>query len=227
MKARAFCTLYVCVYLITNTLSAQTINWANPQKGHVVNANIGANYGIIYRVGYGYKTVGRLPLMATLSFSVPSGDQLFDDFATHYGLEMVFLKWRHIRGTAAIQGIYRRFRNDLVTAKNFGAGLSVSLGVYKLRWFAAAETGFDKAIITHFQHSDVYEEEFPLVKNGWYNPATGGNFNYGLRTGLSFKNNELTLRLGSIVNEDFKSKPMLPFYLQLGFNYSIASRAKH
>ncbi len=227
MKATAFCTLYVCVYLIANTVSAQTINWANPQKGHMVNANIGADYGITYGVGYGYKTGGRFPLMGKLNFSVPSGDQLFDDFATQYGLEMAFFQWRRIRGTAAIQGIYRRFRNDLVTAKNFGAGLSVSLGVYKPRWFVAAEAGFDKAIVTHFQHSAAYEEEFPLVKNGWYNPATGGNFNYGLRTGLSLRNNELTLRLGSIVNEDFKSKPMLPFYLQLGFNYGITSRAKH
>ena len=227
MKSTISCIIYVCIALCIHHASAQTINWANPAKAHVVNAHIGADYGVVYGIGYGYKTGGSFPLAAKLGFSVPSGKQLPDDFAAQYGIEMQVLQWHDMRATAEVQGIYRRFQNDLVTAKNFGAKMSVSLGLYKSRWFAAAEAGFDKAIVTHFQHSASYEEEFPQVKNGWYRPPTGGNFNYGIRTGLSIKSNVLALRLGSIVAEGFKSRPMLPFYIQLGYNYEIPTPAKH
>jgi hypothetical protein len=227
MKSIISCIIYVCICLFIQPASAQTINWANPGQAHIVNAHIGADYGVVYGAGYAYKTGTSFPLVAKLGFSVPSGNQPLDDFATQYGIEMQVLQWRDLRATAEVQGIYRRFQNDLVTAKNFGAKMSISLGLYKSRWFAAAETGFDKAIVTHFQHSASYEQEFPMVKNGWYHPPTGGNFSYGLRTGLSFNRNVLALRLGSIVAEDFKSRPMLPFYVQLGYNYQIPIRAKH
>ena len=217
----------MCVFFIATRVSAQTVNWANTQKEHIVNAHIGAAYGVIYGVGYGYKTAGKRPLIAKGSFSVPSGNQLLDDFSTQYGLEMPVLQMNHMLATAGVQGIYRRFQNNLVTANNFGAAMFVSLGLYKSRWFAAAEAGFDKAIVTRFQHSPSYKDEFPLVKDGWYEPATGGNFNCGLRGGFSFKQNDLTLRVGSIMTEDFKSRPVLPFYLQLGYNYRITRGMKY
>lgn len=69
------------------------------------------------------------------------------------------------------------------------------IGLYKTRWFVAGETGFDKAIVTHFKHSDLYKENSPLVQDGWYQPATGGNFYYGVQTGYSFKTADLTLKL--------------------------------
>ena len=63
-----------------------------------------------------------------------------------------------------------------MTLANFGSDLSSTIGYYKPKWFVATEVGFDKAIVTHFKHSDLFKEHFPDVKDGWYEPATGGNF---------------------------------------------------
>jgi hypothetical protein len=99
--------------------------------------------------------------------------------------------------------------------------MSATIGYYKSKWFVAGEAEFDKAIITHFKHSKSYKEIYPLVKDGWYEPATGGNFYYGLQTGYSFKKNDIYLKAGKILNQDFQTRPLIPFSVQLGFNLKI------
>ena len=96
--------------------------------------------------------------------------------------------------------------------------MGIVAGYYKPKWFVAGEAGFDKAIVTQFKHKDLYKQNFPSVKDGWYEPATGGNFYYGLQTGLSFRRNDIYLKAGKILAEDFSTKPMVPFYLQFGYN---------
>lgn len=87
---------------------------------------------------------------------------------------MPVLQFNDIRLAVKVQDVYPGFHNNLVTAKNLGTDASISMGIYRTRLFVAAEAGFDKAIITHFQHSGAYREEFPAVKDGWYHPPTGG-----------------------------------------------------
>ena len=64
----------------------------------------------------------------------------------------------------------------------------------------------------------MFREDFPQVKDGWYEPATGGNFHYGLQTGLSFAKSDITLKVGKVVQQDFETDPTMPLYLQLGYN---------
>jgi hypothetical protein len=104
---------------------------------------------------------------------------------------------------------------------NFGSDLSGNIGYYRSKWFIAGEVGFDKAIITNFKHSKVYRDQYPGVADGWYEPATGGNFYYGLQAGFSFKNQDIYMKAGKLLRQDFKTTPFIPFYFQLGYNIKI------
>ncbi|UPT69864.1 MAG: hypothetical protein M0D53_12065 [Flavobacterium sp. JAD_PAG50586_2] len=103
---------------------------------------------------------------------------------------------------------------------NFGSEFSALAGLYKPKWYVAGELGFDKAITTHVKHSELAQEYYPDIKNGWYIPR-GGNFLYGLHSGVSFKKNDLTLKFGKVIQEDFKTEPTIPFYFQLGLNRKL------
>src|SRR5690606_25946338 len=112
----------------------------------------------------------------------------------------------NIKVTVMLDGIYRRFENPLVRLQNFGGEMKGSFGYYKKNWFVAGEVGFDKAIVTHFKHSDTLKENnYSDVKDGWYQPATGGNFLYGIQGGYSFKKSDITLNLGKVTTQDFKT----------------------
>jgi hypothetical protein len=47
-----------------------------------------------------------------------------------------------------------------------------------------------------------------------------------LQVGYSFKRNDLYLKAGQVITQDFKTKPFIPFYLQLGYNLKINGRRK-
>ena len=93
-------------------------------------------------------------------------------------------------------------------------------GYYQPHWHVAVEIGFDKAIVTHFKHSESFKQNvYALVQDGWYSPATGGNLTYGLQGGLSFKKMDVFLKAGRVITEDFTTTPQVPFYAQLGVDY--------
>ncbi len=121
-----------------------------------------------------------------------------------------------------MNGIFRRYENPLIRFLNFGAETKGTIGYYKPKWFAAAETGFDKAVITHFKHTNAYREAIYLhAKDGWYDPATGGHFYYGLQAGYSFKKIDITLNVGKVLSQDLKTMPLIPYYLMLGCNFRL------
>lgn len=117
-----------------------------------------------------------------------------------------------------MQAVFRRYESSYSRLLNFGAVISTTAGYYRPHWFVAAEAGFDKAIATHFKHSSLYRSNFTEVKDGWYEPPTGGNFYYGLQTGYSIKKADVYLRAGKLIEQDFQTSPFLPFYAELGFN---------
>ena len=123
--------------------------------------------------------------------------------------------------SAKLSGIYRRYESDFVRIQNFRTELSAAACYYRRKWFATSEVGFDKAIITHFEHKVAYKSIFPVVKNGWYEPAAGGIFNVGVQAGYFFKNADITFNSGKIIPQNFKNAPTLPFYVKLGFNSRI------
>lgn len=216
--------LFCCLY---QQSFSQTLNYKNLKKEdrHLVTLHANLEYGLVYGAGYGYQVKSKMPLILNVEFSVPSGDNLLDDFKTKIGGQIQICTLRNFHFIAKAQGIYRKNKNDFVALQNFGAEFAANIGYYKSKWFTALEFGFDKAIVTHFKHSEAYKQIYPGVQNGWYEPATGGNYNLGLQAGYSFKNSDLFIKGGVVTTENFK-KPQLPFYAQLGYTYRFSNSLK-
>ncbi|MFB9077806.1 hypothetical protein ACFFLS_00165 [Flavobacterium procerum] len=223
MKILVLLITFILSFLNAQILQAQTLNWENLKKEekHILNANIGWEHGMVLGLNYNYHFRTEIPLMAEITLSIPSGSDFLDDFKTKLGGQINFYKTDNFRFNASLHAIYRRYENPLVVLQNFGADAALVLGYYKPRWFVAGEFGFDKAIATRFKHLEIYKEVYPEAKNGWYEPATGGNFNFGIQSGYSFSESELILRAGKAMTQDFKTTPLIPFYLQLGYNYKL------
>lgn len=217
---KIFFLVLMALIFSKNISEAQNLNWSSlrQKQRHILNVNAGYDYGFTYGIGYGYQLRTKFPIVLNLEHAQPAGDNLVDDFKTKLGGQIKVYKINNIHFAAKIQGVFRRFENDYVRMLNFGSDMSAIVGYYKPKWFAAGEFGFDKAIVTHFKHSNLFREDFPGVKNGWYEPSTGGNFYYGLQTGFSFDNNDISLKVGKVVQQDFKTDPTIPFYFQVGYN---------
>jgi hypothetical protein len=207
--------------LSIRSVNAQTINWASLKDGNknIINASLGLEYGVIYGIEYGYQINTRLfPIVASIEYSFPSGNKIFDDFKTKIGAQIRWIEYHGFKFSTKIHGVFRRYENDFVQLANFGSDMSGIVGYYNPKWFIAGEVGFDKAIVTHFSHSKAYKDQYPGVVDGWYEPATGGNFYYGLQAGFSFRKQDIYLRAGKILTQDYKTTPMVPIYGQLGYN---------
>ena len=104
---------------------------------------------------------------------------------------------------------------------NFGSEFSGTVGYYRHSWFVAAQCGFDKAIVTQFKNSELLQRTIPGYKMAWYEPATGGNFFYGIRVGFSFNNFDAYVNAGKVIEQDFKTSRLIPFYAMAGVNWKF------
>lgn len=218
-----FFIFFTLVYL---PIHAQTVNWSRLENSptHIVNVNAGLQHGVIYGVDYSYYTNVNLPFMLHLSISIPSGKKLTDDFKIQPGIQIQWLKNSDFKLITCIDGIARRRHEaTTVTLFNIGADISACFGYYRPGWLIAAEVGFDKAIATQFKHSQAYRNNYPEVQDGWYKPSTGGNFNYGLKTGISFGKQDIYLQAGKIIAQDFRSHPQVPYYGQIGYTLRLSN----
>lgn len=219
MKNLIFSIILLAIAFTANTSFAQTVNWRSIHHSdrHILNLNAGWEYAATFGIGYGYKLNTKIPLVLGTEFSLPSGEELTDDFKTKIGAQAEVFRHNNISATVKIHGIFRRYQSEFVTLQNFGSEMSAAIGYYKPRWYAAGEFGFDKAVVTHIRHSGLMEEYNPEIKRGWYIP-TGGNFFYGLQGGYTMSSYDLYVKAGKILTQDFKTTPTVPFYLQLGLN---------
>lgn len=219
-KYKKYIAIAVLTLFIRST-HAQTINWASLKKEnkHIVNVNAGLEYAAIYGLGYGYQVKNRwFPVVVNIEYSSPAGNRIFDDLKTKLGGQIRWISYSGFQFSTRIHGVFRRYENDFVRLVNFGSDLAGVAGYYRPKWFVAGEAGFDKAIVTNFRHSKAYKEQYPGVVDGWYEPATGGNFYYGLQAGFSFGKHDIYLKGGKLLTQDFKTKPTMPIYVQLGYN---------
>ncbi len=202
---------------------SQTINWNKLQKSdrHILSVNAGIDYSLTAGLGYSYQLKTKTPIILNVEFAVPFGKNLLDDYKSKIGATIRLAHAGDFNFAAKINGIFRRYENDYVRLINFGSEIALNGGYYQKNWFLAGEAGFDKAIVTNFKHTAAYKEVFPAVVDGWYEPSTGGNVYFGLQSGLSMKHSDLTLRIGKVINQDFKSKPNLPFYALIGYAIKI------
>ena len=214
---------FILLLIIPGQSFSQNINWKSLDRHqkHILNLNVGAEYGLTFGAGYGYQLKSKFPILLNVEHSFPSGRNLSDDSKTKIGGTIRVYEVNNFQFSARIQGVFRRYENSMVKLLNFGSDMAAIAGYYKPKWFIAGETGFDKAIVTHFKHSAAYKENFPGVKDGWYEPATGGNFYYGLQTGYSFGRNDIYLKGGKLLTQDFSTEPLLPYYLQVGYNIRL------
>ncbi len=221
MKEALVAFLLVVYGFRFNNVNAQTLNWKGlGDTQHIMNANFGLDHSLSYGVGYGYRLNTKLPIVFGANLSLPFGEHTFDDFKTKIGGQICLLNSSSFVGVISISGVYRKYQTDFARLQNFGSDVKGTFGYYKQKWFVTAEIGFDKAIVTHFKHSQKFRDEvYAEVVDGWYEPATGGNFYFGLSAGYSLKKADITLNLGRVISQDFKTPPLLPFYLNLGFNY--------
>lgn len=220
MKQSKYILLVLSLFILSNALRAQSINWNNIETTkHIAHASFGLDYSVAYSLGYAYKLDSKIPIFVNANFSKPAGEQFLDDFKTKIGAQFLLLNHNSFKAAIIFNGIYRKYENDLVRLQNFGSELKGNFGFYKKHWFIAIDLGFDKAIVTHFKHTDKFKKDvYAEVKDGWYEPATGGNFNYGGKAGFSISKFDLTLSIGKVIAQDFKSEPEVPFYLNLGLN---------
>jgi hypothetical protein len=201
---------------------AQTFNWTSLQKDqrHIASINAGLDYGLTAAVAYHYQLKTRLPFVMGAMYSMPAGKNLMDDFKTKIGGQIRWIRVGDFHFSTAIYGVFRRYENNYARLTNFGCDITGAIGYYRTKWFLAGETGFDKAIVTHFKHSDLMKENF-AARDGWYVPATGGNFYYGIQSGFSWRSHDIMIKAGRVISQDFKTAPLLPFYVQLGYNLRI------
>lgn len=200
--------------------SAQTINWNGFKKEqrHIVNFNVSSDYGLNLGAGYSYRLRSIFPIVFNAEYSYPSGKNITDDFKTKIGGQILWFRTGNFHFSTKVQGIFRRYENDYARLLNFGSELSGTAGFYKRKWFVAGELGFDKAIVTHFRHTDLYKQNYPGVQDGWFEPPAGGHFYYNLQTGYSANKFDIYIKAGKMVQEDLKSAPLLPVYAQVGLN---------
>jgi hypothetical protein len=215
--------LSIAVSFVVSALNAQTFNWRSlsTEQQHILNLNINSEYALTYGVGYNYKLRSKLPIILNAEYSFPSGKNITDDFKAKIGGQVDWFRSGNFHFISKIHGVFRRYENEDTRLLNFGSDFSGIIGYYRPGWFIAGEIGFDKAIVTHFQHSDLYKSNYPDVKDGWYEPSTGGNFYYGVQAGYSMKKFDLYLKAGKLTAQDLETSPLFPIYAQIGFNFKF------
>jgi hypothetical protein len=218
MKKIQSALIALFILMISKTGSAQQINWRNlnDAKPHIATIYTGWDYATVVGIGYGQKLKTTLPVVLNFEYSSPFGNDVFDDFKTKFGGQAELLHTDNFSVSLKVNGIFRRYQNDLVRVAGFGSEFSTNFGYYKTNWYIAGDVGFDKAIATNIKNSDAMKSIYPDVQDGWYVP-TGGNFNFGIVSGYSFKSNDLYLRTGLHATQDFNSAPSVPYYAQIGY----------
>src|SRR4029077_124356 len=118
------------------------------------------------------------------------------DFRGRAGARASFVRVGALRLTGEGALIARGTSNSIYQALGFGAATNWTLGVYRPRWFAGTEAGFDKSVATRITNSDWYRTYFDAnAKDGWYG-NTGGTIHYGVTSGISIGRAELMTRAG-------------------------------
>ena len=218
---KIFLSAYIFI-LLSSAASAQTVNWqALPAKAHILTLNMGWDYSFSWGLGYGYKLDTKFPVILKTEFSVPSGKDALDDFNVKLGANVRWIQRGSFAFSTEVDGVFRRYQNDYARLLNFGCYTAGVAGYYRPKWMAAGEFGFDKAIVTHFKHSDAMREMYPGIVTGWYEPATGGNFHYGIQAGYTLGRSDIMMKLGKVVEQDFETDPLVPYYFQISYNLKL------
>ena len=181
-----------------------------------VYTSFGLDPALVTSLGYGRVVpVNGHTFLVTSDLGVVSAKMDARDFRARVGVQTSLARWRSVHLTGSASAIARGTQNSIYRGFNWGADLTGGVGVYRPRWFAAGEFGKDKAIITHVTHTAWYREHvYKDARDGWYLDA-GGTYHYGLASGVSLGQTEVSGRFGWLTTEDFNDM-MPPMYATLG-----------
>jgi hypothetical protein len=214
-------TLLVTTLIITGlsgTARAQNISWKSlaEDQRNIIQLTTGFEYGVTAQLGYGRSMMLIVPAVVGLDFSIPMGGSLVDDFKIRAGGQVEIIQIGGFSASVKIQGVFRRYQNDLVRIVSFGSDFAAIAGYYTTSWYGAGEFGFDKSIVSNLKHSEVMRANFPAIRDGWYLPV-GGNFYFGVQAGKTIGELfEVSLRLGATKAQMRDENAALPYYAQLG-----------
>jgi hypothetical protein len=114
--------------------------------------------------------------------------------------------------------VLRRYESSASRVYNVGLAAQTAVGVYRPKWFAAVAGNYDRAVASHIRHSKL-KEYYPDIRDGWYG-STGGNFKFGVKTGVNFKTVGIALNAGKVYGQNFKNNPTLPFYFDVSLSFA-------
>lgn len=210
--------LLLLSFLGMQTVQAQNINWkwADTQKHHYAHLNLGYDFGFTTQIGYNYLTTIKKPVLLTVDYSFPMGNQLFDDFKFRLGGQVQAVEYKNFILSAKVLGNFKRHETAMVRMSNFGAETSILMGYYKPKWHIVAEAGLMTALSSNVKHSDIVKDNFPDVADGWYAPS-GGYYFYGLQAGKSITQGlDMSFRIGSTDALGSDKDAIINKYVQIG-----------
>lgn len=214
--------IIVCILFASNLAKSQNINWAfmNDSLNQSVEATLSLDYGVTYGVGYNYVFNTMFPLALHGEISIPSGDNLLDDYKIKTGADLRLTQIGDVHIDVALMGITRSYTSDFVRIFNFGSEANLNIGYYRKHWYIGATISYDKAIVSNFKHTEDYKNNYPDVVDGWYEPESGGNIKFGGKLGGNIGKSGISLQAGLVKTEEFNSSPLIPFYASLGYAYN-------
>ncbi len=199
---------------------AQNINWRSLDEDNqnLIYLNVGYDFGVTTQIGYARTLNSFKPILLSIDYSFPMGENLIDDFKVRFGGQIEIFEKNGFSASAKIYGNFRRYESELVRIASFGSELSILAGYYKTTWHIAGEFGFDKSITSHLKNSDIMRDNYPDIKDGWYIPS-GGNFFYGIQGSKKIgKTLDISLRAGLTNAQGKHEDAILPYYIQIGLN---------
>jgi len=208
--------------LQVSSIGAQDINWSDVSEGkkHFVTLNFGADYSTYYGLQYGYRIGNtKLPLILDAEFTVPFGEDVFDDWNARMGIQSKLWSHNHVWWSVGASVITRKFVSDVASIMNFGSSLSTLLGYQKPKWGIAAEFSYERSEVSKIEHH-LLSEYYPEITDGWYD-TSGGNFKMGVQAQANIKSINLFVHIGKSFGQDFQDNPTLPYYAKLGINKSF------
>jgi hypothetical protein len=210
--------------IMSNICFAQYNNWNSDStvNRNAVYINLGYDYSLSLNAGYNYSmNVFTQTVLLGLDYSMPMGENLFDDYKIRIGVEVELLHKNDFYISAKVKGVIRRYEDDYLSIQNYGGDFGLTAGYYKTNWYIAGEFGFDKAITSKLMHTYIYKDIYPEVQDGWYVP-TGGQYYYGLCTGVSIKKVlDICFKAGMTNAQGNNVNALLPYYAQIGLNKSF------
>lgn len=207
-------TIVLFFFLLISSLTLRSQDIAlfgdNQASGHMVTLKVGADFGTVYGLSYGYKFSGKQPVMVGTELTTPFGGKIMDDFKARLTAQTIFWPAKHL-GIAIKPGMaFRRNGTEAAVVCNISTELATSVGYYRNKWSIATETVFDYSNATLLKHRKL-QEYYPEIKDEWYK-NTGGTIKFGVQGTYWLRSTGVSVKAGKVYGRNFKNNPTIPFY---------------